>query len=92
MESFRPASVAELSNTSRYSVFKTGDLTIKFKTSPYLERYCSVSKWNNGYIECKAKYSTLPEPVEDYIDLRYIADRLHLPDNIFCDIKEVTVR
>ena len=83
---------AYLSNSSRYSLFSFGNRCIKFKTSPYLERYISVSKWNNGYIECLAKYSTLPQPVEEYIDLRYIASRLGLPDDVFKDIGKVTVK
>ena len=83
--------VAELTNTDRYSVFKAGDLRIKFKTSPYLDHYVSILKWNNGYIECLVKYTTMPEPVEDYIDLRYIADRLQLPADTFENIQEVKI-
>ena len=83
--------IGELTNTDRYSVFTAGDLRIKFKTSPYLDHYVSILKWNNGYIECLAKYTTLPEPVEDYIDLRFIADRLSLPTGIFENIQEVKI-
>ena len=83
--------VGVLSNTKRYSVFQCGGTRIKFKTSPYLEQYTSILKWNNGYIECMAKYSTLSEPIEEYIDLRFIADRLRLPPDIFSQIKEVKV-
>ena len=83
------SSTGELTNTPRYSIFRSGDVQIKFKTSPYLERYISISKWDNGYIECLAKYSTIPEPVEEYIDLRFVADRLRLPADVFLPIKEV---
>ena len=38
-----------------------------------------------------AKYSTLDTPIEEYIDLRYIAKRLKLPQNIFDNIKEVRI-
>jgi len=39
-------------NKNNYSVFKIGDLSIKFYTSPNLQRYCNVTRWkNNGYIE-----------------------------------------
>lgn len=38
-----------------------------------------------------AKYSTLDTPIEEYIDLRYIAKRLRLPKDIFDNIKEVKV-
>ena len=82
---------AILSNNDTWSFFQVDDLCIKFKTSPYLIRYVSILKWNNGYIECTAEYSTFTEPVEDYIDLRFIAARLLLPEDIFDDIKEVKV-
>ena len=91
MNSYSVTSSGVLYNTPRYSIFKTGNLTVKFKTSPYLDHYLSIEKWNNGYIECMAKYSTVPEPIEDYIDLRFIADRLQLPKDIFKAIKEVSV-
>lgn len=89
---YNTSQTAELTNTPRYSIFKTGDLTIKFKTSPYLDHYVSILKWNNGYIECMAKYSTVPDPIEEYIDLRFIADRLQLPKDIFQNIKEVRIK
>lgn len=80
-----------LTNTDKFSIFKIGDLQIKFKTSPFLQKYTSIIKWNKGYIECMAKYSTLATPIEEYIDLRYIAKRLRLPQNIFDDVTEVKV-
>ena len=64
---------------------------IKFKTSPYLLHYNPIKSWKNGYIECIASYSTLPEPVEEYIYLRFIVDRLRLPEDFFKDIKEVKI-
>ena len=91
MRQENPTNYGILTNTPRYSVFYGGNTQIKFKTSPYLERYVSIKKWDNGYIECFAKYSTLPEPVEEYIDLRFIADRLQLPEDFFDQIKEVRV-
>lgn len=83
--------IATLSkNEKNYSVFQVGDLRIKFFTSPFLEKYCSIDKWkNNGYIEYTGKFSTFDEPVEDTIDLAYIADRLHISKDIFKNIKEV---
>ena len=83
--------IAILTNTDKYSIFKIGDMQIKFKTSPFLQKYISIIKWNKGYIECMAKYSTLDTPIEEYIDLRYIAKRLRLPQNIFDNIKEVRI-
>lgn len=83
--------IAILTNTDKYSIFKIGDMQIKFKASPFLQKYTSIIKWNKGYIECMAKYSTLDTPIEEYIDLRYIAKRLRLPQNIFDNIKEVRI-
>ena len=80
-----------LTNTGKFSIFKIGDVQIKFKTFPFLQKYTSITKWNKGYIECMAKYSTLDTPIEEYIDLRYIAKRLRLPNDIFDNIKEVKV-
>ena len=80
-----------LTNTDKYSIFKIGDMQIKFKTSPFLQKYTSIIKWNKEYIECMAKYSTLDTPIAEYIDLRYIAKRLRLPQNIFDNIKEVRI-
>ena len=62
-----------------------------FKLIIQSTKYTSITKWNNGYIECMAKYSTLDTPIEEYIDLRYIAKRLRLPKDIFDNIKEVKV-
>ncbi len=73
-----------------YSVFQVGDLSIKFYTSPHLKRYCCINKWkDNGYIEYLGEFSGVPEPVEDSIDLAFIARRLHLPQDVFKGIKEV---
>ena len=83
--------VAILTNNDKFSIFKIGDLQIKFKTSPFLQKYISILKWNKGYIECMAKYSTLDTPIEEYIDLRYIAKRLRLPQDIFDNIQKVRI-
>ncbi len=75
-----------------YSVFEVGDVAIKFYTSPYLKRYCSVDKWDdNGYIEYTGDFTTSPKPIEDSIDLAFIAKRLRLPKDFFKGIKEVRI-
>ena len=84
--------IGVLTNEPRYSMFKVENVCIKFKTSPYLERYLSIQKWNKGYIECMAKYSTIPYSVEEFINLPFIAERLKLPQNFFDSINEVTVQ
>lgn len=79
-------------NGNNYSVFQVGDLSIKFYTSPYLEHYCKIDSWNDeGYIEYTGKFSTSDDPIEDSIDLAFIANRLHLPKDVFRGIKEVRI-
>ena len=86
------SSVGILTSGKRYSSFRMGDVCIKFKTSPFLEQYLSILKWNRGYIECMAQYSTVDHPVEEYIDLRFIAGRLRLPADFFDPVKEVRIQ
>jgi hypothetical protein len=77
-------------NQNCYSVFQAGDLRIKFYTSPNLRRYSKVNRWtDNGYIEYTGIFSTSPEPIEDSIDLAFMAERLHLPKDVFKGITEV---
>ena len=56
---------------------------IRFRTSPYLERYTSVREWNNGYLVATAKYTTLPEEEEEYIDLIPILENLYFDTQAF---------
>ena len=77
---------------NNYSVFKVGDVAIKFYTSPYLEKYCAINKWKNtGYLEYTGKFSTSSEPIEDSIDLSFIAERLHIPQALFKNVTEVKI-
>jgi len=79
-------------NGNSYSVFQVGDIIFKFYTSPYLKKYCSIDHWDNsGYIEYTGLLSTSSEPVEDTIDLAFIAKRLHIPTEVFKGIKEVRI-
>ena len=74
----------------KYTVFQVGDIRIKFYTSPYLQRYCKINRWDDeGYIEYEGAFSTTKDVIEDTIDLKTMAQRLHLPNNIFKGIKEV---
>ena len=77
-------------NEKKYSVFQFGDIRIKFYTSPYLQKYCKINKWSDeGYIEYEGAFSTTKEIIKDTIDLKTIAKRLHLSDNVFKGIKGV---
>ena len=48
-------------NDKKYTVFQVGDIRIKFYTSPYLQRYCKINRWDDeGYIErCNRGYDRL---------------------------------
>jgi len=48
--------------------FSYGDETIRFRTSPRLERYIDVKLWDKGYIVVTARYSGVGD-TEEYIDL-----------------------
>lgn len=77
---------------NHYSVFQIGDVSIKFYTSPYLEYYCKIISWeDSGYIVYTGKFSTSSSPIEDSIDMAFIAERLHLSTSIFKGIEEVKI-
>ena len=79
-------------NENSYSIFKVGNVSIKFYTSPYLRRYCSINHWDDrGYLEYTGEFSTSSVPIEDSIDLAFVARRLRLPENFFEGIKEVKI-
>lgn len=83
---------AMLSNDANYTYFKYGDEVVRFRTSPYLEYYTKINKWDHGYIEVMAKYSTNKEAVEEYIDLEYILKGLYMDVDAFLNpIKEVKI-
>lgn len=42
-------SIAFLSNKGRYTIFTSGNKTIRFITSKNLEKYVAVTEWDNGY-------------------------------------------
>ncbi len=85
--------VATLSvNKEHYSIFQIGNTRIKFYSSPFLTQYCEILKWDDtGYIECTCLNTNSDGLVEDSIDLAFIADRLHLPLDIFKGIEEVRI-
>lgn len=83
---------ALLTHKGGYSFFMCKGESIRFSTSPYLERYLKVIRWNKGYIVVEAKYSTEQESVEDYIDLRPILRHLFIDaDEFLRDITEVKI-
>lgn len=59
---------ALLSSHADMTLFSYGGETIRFRTSPRLERYMAVKLWDKGYIVAMAKYKGIGEE-EEYIDL-----------------------
>ena len=81
---------AVLSNDNRFTSFKFNDITIRFKTSPKLERYTRIIEWDNGYIVVSALYSGVE--TEEYIDLIPILENLCIdPSEFLKNIKEVSI-
>lgn len=83
---------AVLSHSGSMTSFSFLDRTIRFRTSPHLERYTRVVEWDNGYLVVMAKYSGQPEE-EEYIDLIPILKNLYInADEFLHPIKEVRIQ
>lgn len=86
----RTSDHAVLSSNGRYTSFSYGDDVIRFMTSPRLDRYIKVNKWDNGYLEVVASYNGKEE--EEYIDLVPILKNLYIePESFLKPIKDVEV-
>ena len=83
---------AYLSNNRGYTCFQIGNQVFRFTASPYLERYTCVKEYDGGYLVVDAKYSTMEQPEEDYIDMEYIINELGLNKDILKGIKEVIIK
>ncbi|MBR1739073.1 MAG: hypothetical protein IJ737_02175 [Ruminococcus sp.] len=81
---------ATLSSSGEFTSFCYGGINIRFRTSPYLERYTKILEWDNGYIVTMARYAG--KEVEEYIDLVPILKNLYFDPNEFLKpIKEVKI-
>lgn len=86
-------SQAVLSSRDDFTVFSFGKHTIRFRTSPRLERYTAVKEWDKGYLVVSAKYRNMPSEVEEYIDLVPILNNLYFDaEKVLRPIKKVSVR
>lgn len=85
MKSVMPNAQATLSSDGNFSIFRFGKHTIRFRTSPRLERYTAVKEWDSGYLVVSAKYRNIPHEEEEYIDLVPILSNLY-----FDAVKELT--
>lgn len=83
---------AILSSDKQYTLFACNGYVIRFKTSPYLERYTKIEEWDNGYIVVRAKYKNMEEDIEEYIDLIPILENLYIDaDEFLKSIKKVRI-
>ena len=69
---------AYLGNDGRYTVFRFGNQQLKFIAPYSLERYVQVKEWDNGYLVTMAKYAHDDQPIEEYIDLIPVLERLYM--------------
>ena len=74
--------IAYLSNEGKYTFFRVGKYTFKFRTSERLVKYVSVKGWDDGYIVVDCLHDKLGI-VEDYIDL------IPMMENLFLEAKEI---
>ncbi len=86
-------SLAILSSDKEFTSFSSGGHTIRFRTSPRLTRYTSVKEWDHGYLVVMAKYSSMPNEEEEYIDLVPILKNLYFDvESFLAPIKKVDIR
>ena len=82
---------AILSSNNQFTSFKFNGNTIRFRTSPRLEKYTEILEWDNGYIVVMAKYKGHDEE-EEYIDLIPILQDLYFDTEEFLSpIKKVRI-
>ena len=74
---------AILSSDQRYTIFKYGQHTIRFKAPYSLEKYTHVKEWDHGYLVVKAKYTHNAEEETEYIDLIPILKALYFDADVF---------
>ncbi len=83
---------AFLSSEGSFTSFSYGEKTIRFRTSPALERYTDIIEWDHGYLVVMAKYKNQPAE-EEYIDLEPILDNLYIDSQSFLNpIKKVSLQ
>ncbi|MCM1126499.1 MAG: hypothetical protein NC429_08490 [Lachnospiraceae bacterium] len=74
---------AILTNDARYTIFRYGKYTIRFKSPYSLEKYTQVKEWDMGYLVVMAKYYHNEKQEEEYIDLVPILENLYFNVNDF---------
>lgn len=84
---------ATLSSKDCFTIFRFGKHTIRFRTSPRLEKYTSVKEWDKGYLVVTAKYRNIPHDEEEYIDLVPILKNLYFDaEQALAPIEKVSIQ
>jgi hypothetical protein len=84
---------AYLSSRGRYTIFRCGDMELKFIAPYSLERYEEIVEWDHGYLVVLAKYNHNQEPEEECIDLIPVLKALYMDEEKFLKpIKNVEVK
>ena len=74
---------AVLTNDQRYTIFKYGKHTIRFKAPYSLGKYVQVKEWDHGYLVVMAKYRHQMAAEEEYLDLTPILEELYFDADAF---------
>ncbi len=74
---------AILTNDQRYTIFRYGRYTIRFRAPYSLEKYIQVKEWDHGYLVVMAKYRHHEATEEEYIDLIPILEKLYFDADVF---------
>lgn len=83
---------ALLSNEGEFTIFRYGDIVIRFKAPYSLEKYTAIKEWDKGYLVVMAKYKHNKESEEEYIDLIPILEKLYIvPEEFLRPIKGVKI-
>ena len=85
-------STAVLTTSGQYTKFLFKGRTITFLHGKDLIKYLKVKEWKDGYfvVDCLGK---VKGNYEDYIDLTYILENLHMdPKTFLCGMKKVEIQ
>lgn len=83
---------AILTNDAKYTIFRYGDMVIRYKSPYSLEYYSEIKEWDCGYIVVMTKYNHSEELIEEYIDLKAILEDLCIDEDFLQQIREVIVK
>lgn len=83
---------AYLYNDGDYTFFKVGQEIVKFRTSPYLEKYVEVKEYADGYLVVDLKLLKSDKVYEDYLDIKGIFNEIELDTSILSQVSEVIIK